>query len=191
MLRKPHLREIPGTLLAKHFNPSYTIGAGCLVWSIAASCQATAVNRAGIFVSRLFLGIGEASTATAIIFYLSIWYTKRDIAKRVSLFVAGGTISGAFSGLISYGIARIHHPSIAPWRILFLIEGLPGIFLALAILLFMPSRPETSRLLTAEQRSLCLERIRARQAVDSALGLSLPGLRRGLSDWKTYVIAVA
>jgi len=52
--------SIPGTLLAKQFNPSRTIAFGALTWSIAATCMAATQNRAGVFVCRLFIGVGEA-----------------------------------------------------------------------------------------------------------------------------------
>ena len=51
--------SIPGTLLAKAILPSTSIAAGALIWSTAATCQAAALNPAGLYVSRLFVGIGE------------------------------------------------------------------------------------------------------------------------------------
>lgn len=55
------------------------------------------------------------------------------------------TNSLSFGGLIAYGVSFIHSSKLETWRILFLIEGLPGILLALCIFLFLPSRPEKSR----------------------------------------------
>jgi hypothetical protein len=49
-----------GTLFAKQFNPSRTIAFGARTWSIAATCMAATQNRAGVFVCRLFIGVGEA-----------------------------------------------------------------------------------------------------------------------------------
>lgn len=44
--------------MAKQVNPSYSIAAGALIWSIAATCQAATFDRAGLFVCRLFVGVG-------------------------------------------------------------------------------------------------------------------------------------
>ena len=52
--------SIPGTLMAKQINPSWSIAAGAMIWSIGATLQAAAFNRAGLFVCRLFVGVGEA-----------------------------------------------------------------------------------------------------------------------------------
>ncbi|BGP37061.1 hypothetical protein JCM10449v2_000965 [Rhodotorula kratochvilovae] len=54
------LLSVPGTLLAKQFLPSTTIAFGALCWSIAATCQAGVTNPAGLYVCRLFVGVGEA-----------------------------------------------------------------------------------------------------------------------------------
>lgn len=39
-----------------------------MIWSIAATCQAATTNPAGLFVCRLFIGIGEAGFGQAVPF---------------------------------------------------------------------------------------------------------------------------
>jgi MFS family permease len=40
------------------------------------------------------------------------------------------------------------------WRWLFIIEGLPCLFLAVAIVLFLPSYPEKAKWLSAEEKRI-------------------------------------
>jgi hypothetical protein len=54
-------------MLAKAYIPSRSIAAGALIWSIAATCQATVKNPAGLYVCRLFVGIGEALFGQAMV----------------------------------------------------------------------------------------------------------------------------
>ncbi|WVR06040.1 hypothetical protein IAU60_003068 [Kwoniella sp. DSM 27419] len=183
--------SIPGTLLAKQFVPSRSIACGALIWSIAATCQAAAFSKGGLYVCRLFVGIGEAMFGQAMALHLSYWYTKRDLAKRVGLFISAGALSGAFGGLISFGVSSIKHSSIPQWRILFLIEGCPSVLLAICVFLFMPTRPETSRYLNESERTLCLTRLNAESNVETTMGIEWGGVRRCLLDWKTYVISLA
>lgn len=126
----------------------------------------------------------------AMAFHLSLWYTKRDLAKRVGLFISAGSLSGAFGGLIAFGVQHIKKSPIAQWRILFLIEGCPSVLLAICVALFMPSRPDRSRLLNEEQRTLCLTRLNAENSVDDRPGIDWKGVRRTMTDWKTYVVSV-
>lgn len=50
----------PGTLLAKRFPPSRTIACGALIWACAGTGQAGVTSPAGLYVGRLFVGVGEA-----------------------------------------------------------------------------------------------------------------------------------
>ena len=51
------------------------------------------------------------------------WYTKFELATRFSLFYVGSALSGAFSGLLAYGLAKLDGVSgVAGWRWIFLIE---------------------------------------------------------------------
>ncbi len=65
--------SIPGTLLAKAILPSTSIAIGALIWSIAATCQATTLNPAGLYVCRLFVGVGEAGFGQAIVLYFTVF----------------------------------------------------------------------------------------------------------------------
>ena len=76
-------------------------------------------------------------------------------------------------------------------RILFIIEGAPSVLLAVAVVLFMPSRPETTKYLTEEQRTLLLTRMNADHSVDSRPGIDWRGVRRTFTDPKTYIISTA
>jgi hypothetical protein len=100
-------------------------------------------------------------------------------------------VSGAFGGLISYGVSSIKYPKIEQYKILFLIEGLPSVLLSICTLLFMPSRPETSRLLTEDERTLALTRLNRRAGTEDKMGIDVKGVLRCLTDWKTYVVSIA
>ncbi|WVQ82750.1 hypothetical protein IAT38_004882 [Cryptococcus sp. DSM 104549] len=183
--------SIPGTLLAKQFLPSRSIACGAMIWSVAATCQAAVTNKAGLYVCRLFVGVGESMFGQAMALHLSFWYTKSDLAKRVGLFISAGAVSGAFGGLIAFGVSSINHPKIDEWRILFLIEGCPSVLLAICVFLFMPSRPETSKYLNEEQRTVALTRLNEENNVEMELGIQWSGVKRCLTDWKTYVISIS
>ncbi|GAA5832322.1 hypothetical protein JCM3766R1_002381 [Sporobolomyces carnicolor] len=184
------LLSIPGTLLAKQFNPSRTIAIGALIWSVGATCQAAAFNPAGLFVSRLFVGVGEAMFGQAMAFHLTLWYKKTELAKRVGLFISAGAVAGAFSGLISYGVQHIKS-AIPQWKILFLIEGLPSFLLAVVVFFFLPSRPDTSRFLTEEERTIACTRLNSENSLETNTGINWRDVRYTLSNWRTWVIAIS
>ncbi|KDE03412.1 hypothetical protein MVLG_06078 [Microbotryum lychnidis-dioicae p1A1 Lamole] len=182
--------SIPGTMLAKATSPSTSISIGALIWSIAASCQAAATSPTGFYVARLFVGIGEALFGQAMSFHLSLWYTKKELARRVGLFISAGATAGAFSGLIAYGVAHLENTSLQQWRILFLIEGLPSLLLAITVFFCLPTRPATSKFLNEQERKLARLRLEEQSSFEVSCGIEWSGVRRAFKDWKTYVFAV-
>ena len=122
--------------------------------------------------------------------YFSFWYRKSEIAKRIGLFIACGALAGAFGGLIAYAVQKIENPKIQRFRILFLIEGCPSVLLAICIFLFLPSRPERSRYLTEDQRTLACTRLNADSLGEVGTGIDWKAVRRAFMDWKTYGKAV-
>ncbi|GAA5927892.1 hypothetical protein JCM10213_000919 [Rhodosporidiobolus nylandii] len=184
------LLSIPGTLLAKAVLPSTSISAGALIWSVAATCQAATSNPAGLYVCRLFIGVGEALFGQAMALHLSLWYRPEELAKRIGLFISAGSLAGAFSGLIAYGVARIPDPALDAWRVLFLIEGLPSFVLAAVVFFCLPSRPDKSRYLNEAERTIACTRMNARSA-ETEEGINWNAVRYTLLDWKTYALSIA
>ncbi|KAJ7225131.1 major facilitator superfamily domain-containing protein [Mycena haematopus] len=182
--------SVPGTLLAKAILPSTSISIGALIWSIAATCQAAAFSPGALYVCRLFVGVGEALFGQSMALYFTYWYLPNELSKRIGLFISAGSVAGAFGGLISFGVSSIKHSKIVQWRILFLIEGLPSFMLAVAVFFFLPSRPQTSKYLTEDERTLALTRLNRKNLGEGHTGVDWAAVRRALLDWKTYVVSV-
>ena len=64
----------------------------------------------------------------------------------------GGPVSGALMGLGG----RL---GLAGWQWLFLLEGVPAVVLGMAVLRFLPDRPEGAAWLEPEQRKWLVERL--------------------------------
>jgi len=56
--------------------------------------------------------------------YLSFFYPREKVGFRQGVFVSGAALANAYGSALAYGITQIKG-TLAPWKILFLIEGLP------------------------------------------------------------------
>ena len=72
-----------------------------------------------------------------------------------------------------------------------MIEGLPSFFLAVSVALFMPNRPEKSRYLNENERTLALTRLNRDVHLEASMGIDWNGVKRCFMDWKTYVVSIA
>ncbi|EGD88306.1 hypothetical protein H112_04791 [Trichophyton rubrum D6] len=181
---------IPLTLWGKRFYPSRFIFVSVIGWGIAATAGAGAFNFAGLATSRFFIGLFEAAFAPTAVFHLTLWYTRSELAFRTCLFVGMSAFSGAFGGLVAYGISLIH-TTIGHWRVLFLVEGLPTIAFAFVVLFFLPDRPETSKFFrNEEERQIAIRRMNQGQQSEGHNSLVMKHVIASLKDWKVYGVCI-
>jgi MFS family permease len=61
---------------------------------------------------RLILGVFEAGFYCSVVFYLTLFYKRGELGFRVAWFFGSALLAAAFSGLISYAVFQIRHPSV-------------------------------------------------------------------------------
>ncbi|KAG9119983.1 hypothetical protein FRC07_004711 [Ceratobasidium sp. 392] len=180
--------QIPLTLTAKRFPPNLVIGTVTIAWGAASALQATAFSYAGVTTARYFLGLFEAGFGPVIPFYYSLFYLKSEHGLRTSFFISAAPLAGAFGGLIAWGVQHIRS-HIATWRILFLIEGLPTILVGILVLLFLPSRPETTKWLSEDERKLAQRRLN-REVASEGHSINWKHVLMSFTDYKAWMICL-
>lgn len=61
-------------------------------------------NFAGLIVCRLLLGAVEGGLFPGAAIYLTLFYSKRELALRVGYLFVSAALAGACGGLLAYGI---------------------------------------------------------------------------------------
>lgn len=187
------LFEIPSNLLIARVRPSLYLSGLAFIWGAIAACMGAVNNWQALAAVRFCLGIVEAGFAPGVIFYLSSWYKRYEVASRFAIFYTGSAVSGAFSGLLAGLITRYLDGAlgIAGWRWLFIIEGAGTSFLALFTWMIMPDWPTTTRWLTPEEQHLAVQRL----AHDGLAATSSGGgdhvgewtaVKMVFKDWRTW-----
>lgn len=139
----------------------------------------------------------EAPFFAGVLFYLSKWYTKEELAVRMSIFYSGSLLSGAFGNLIAAGILKglAGKRGLAAWQWLYIIEGTITICIGILVCFILPDFPDTWRLLSPEMKQVANRRLALEAAeadMDAAGRMSqLHGLKLALKDPKTYILTVA
>lgn len=87
----------------------------------------------------------EAPFFAGVLFYLSKWYTKKELAFRMSIFYSGSLLSGAFGNLIAAGILNglAGKRGITAWQWLYIIEGAITVAIGIIIIIVLPDFPDT------------------------------------------------
>ncbi|KAH8812217.1 retrograde regulation protein 2 [Xylogone sp. PMI_703] len=170
----------------KIFPPHRWVACACVFWGTVSSVQAATTSWAGLMVCRFLLAIPEAMYGPSVPLYLSFFYPRERLGLRTGIFLSGSALANAYGGALAYGISQARG-AIAPWRILFLVEGLPTIALGVVAYFWIPDGPSTARFLNEREREIAIE-----------LSLRQPGDREndkfqwkqalgGLLDWRSYL----
>ncbi|KAL4972935.1 major facilitator superfamily domain-containing protein [Aspergillus desertorum] len=192
------LMQVPSNLLLNYMGrPSLYLGFFIVAWGLVSALTSQVTSYAGIVACRFILGLVEAPFFAGVLFYLSKWYTKKELALRMSIFYSGSLLSGAFGNLIAAGILSglAGARGLSAWQWLYIIEGAITVFIGLVVCAVLPDFPENWRLLPEEMKHVAVKRlaIEAAQAdVDEAgKGSQVKGLKMAFADIKTYALAVA
>lgn len=122
---------------------------GMTIWSVAAGACGLASNYWQLLLARFGVGIGEASLSPAAYSMIADLFPPRRLALALGVFATGSSIGGALAymaggALIQYfeNMGATALPVLGvlqPWQMVFLVTGLPGVFIAL--LMFLVPEP--------------------------------------------------
>ncbi|TDZ54538.1 putative transporter [Colletotrichum trifolii] len=184
--------QIPFNMILNRVRPSWYMAGFCLAWSVVSLLTFKVQSYEGMIACRFFLGITEAPFYPGALYIISMFYTRKEVATRMSLFYTGNMLASSFSGLIAAGIFAGLDGSmgLAGWQWLFVIQGALSITVAIAALFLLPDHPLTTRWLSAEQRHLAHNRIYI-DTTDRREATSVwVGLREACLDWRTWAFCL-
>ncbi|KAH7026251.1 major facilitator superfamily domain-containing protein [Microdochium trichocladiopsis] len=191
------LMQIPSNLfLNKIGKPAIYLPVCMIIWGMISAATAGVKNFGGLIAIRFFLGFVEAAYFPGCLYYLSCWYTRKELGLRTAFLYSGALISGAFSGLISAGITGNMNGTLgySAWHWLFIIEGVVTIVIAFAAFFILPNFPRTTSWLSEEEKALAIWRLEEDIGEDDWVGTKeqtfWDGAKLAFTDVKTYVLMV-
>lgn len=156
---------LPANIFLRWIRPYLLVGGAIVCFGTLLCGMSAAQTYGAVLATRILIGAAQAFVQ-GIGMYSSLWYTRRELAIRGSLYYSTATLSGAFSGLIAYAIGKNltkAETGRAPWRWLFIIEGVIGILSGLVIMVLLPPFPDKMKkgknwLFTEEEIQLAIQR---------------------------------
>jgi MFS family permease len=144
---------IPLGLLADRISRRNLIFAGVSVWSLGTIACGFSHNFGEIFASRIVVGLGEAALSPAAISLISDYFPPSRRGTAVGFFLSGIAMGSGVAILIGGGVlhaielgalAATPLATYAPWRMVLLVIGGPGLLWALVILLIREPLRQTA-----------------------------------------------
>lgn len=180
------LFELPSTLMLPRIGARKTFSRILVLWGITSACMLFVRDVPTFYAMRFLLGVFEAGFAPGMIYYLSRWYGPNRMARAIAIVFIAGPMGGILGGPISAWLITTFAGvgGLAGWQWMFLIEGLPCVFLGVLMYVVLCDRPADAPWLNAAEKQL----------LETELGTASArshSFRAVLRDPKLYVLASA
>ncbi|KAI1802764.1 MFS transporter [Daldinia bambusicola] len=188
------LGQVPSNMIINRVPPSYFMAGFMTAWSVTTLCTFLVRDYTSMLVARLILGLAESPFYPGMIYMFSMFYTRREIAARMSIFLTGNMAAGAFSGLISApiftGMGGLC--GLTGWQWLFIIQGSLSTAVAIVGFLYLPDSPLKNRWLTPDERRLAHDRV-VNDTTEKHEGTTsvMKGCKEALLDYRAWLFCLA
>ncbi len=178
--------QIPATVLLERIGARRTVFTIMTAWGALSAATAFVQEPIAFYVLRFLLGMAESGFFPGIILYITFWFPKEYRARFTALFMMAIPLSSTFGGPVSGLILGMDGISgLRGWQWLFLIEGLPACFLALAVLKYLPDGPASASFLSDAEKQTIAQRLSSDKV------LAAPSLLPGLIDPRVLLLGLA
>jgi ACS family tartrate transporter-like MFS transporter len=183
------LFEIPANLLLLRFGARRWIARIMVTWGLLAAGMIFVATPREFYVMRFLLGMAEAGFFPGVIYYLTLWFPREELARTISRFYIMVPLSGILMGSISGPLLGLQgRLGITGWQWLFLVEGLPAICLGVLVFFVLPDGPAEASWLSAEERSRILTRLQGDQ--NAKASKSHRDLRGAIGDTRIWQLGL-
>jgi len=184
------LFQIPSSILLQRFGVNKLIPTITAIWGVITSLTFFCQNGTQVAIFRFLLGVAEAGFFPGMIYYFTFWFPARERAQVTALFFLSGPVSGLFASPISGWIVQnAHWLGFDGWRWLFVVEGVPTIFLGLLAYFLLKNTPQDAKWLSEEEKDwLVSELAKERDSTKKVEALSFGKVVKNGTLWRLACI---
>lgn len=150
------LFEVPSNLILHKVGARRWVARIMVTWGLVSLSMMWVTSAETFYLLRFLLGIAEAGFFPGIILYLTYWFPAARRGRINAFFMTAIALAGMVGGPLSGWILDNFegHFGWAAWQWLFLLEGLPPIFMGLVIWFWLDDRIAEARWLTPDEKAL-------------------------------------
>lgn len=182
------LAEIPSAFALGRFGARRWFARIMLTWGIASVLLVFCRSGSSFSFFRFLVGLAEGGLYPGIIFYYGLWFVGKPRVKALAVLTVGsalGNMLGSVLGGISFSLNGIL--GLSGWQWIFVVTGMPAIFLVPVVFFFLPSGPSEAKFFSSEEKL----RLTASLADGQPGGASHGGVLRALWDSRVLLFALA
>lgn len=155
------LFEVPSNMILHKVGARVWITRIMISWGIASSCMHFVNSEFWFYVLRFLIGTFEAGFVPGALYFFTKWFPSKQRAQINTIFMSGIAFCGIIGGPISGGIMKYFDGlmGLPGWQWLFLVEGIPCVFLGIFIWLFLDDEIEHAKWLSPAEKKIWSDKI--------------------------------
>jgi ACS family tartrate transporter-like MFS transporter len=146
------LFEIPGAIIVERWSARKWIARIMISWGMVTILTGFVHNATEFYAARFLLGAAESSFFPGIIVYLTHWFCARDRGRAIACLYAANPAAALIGSPLAGWLIGVHWQSLAGWRWLFILEGIPAVVVGIITYFYMTDRPAQAPWLPHDER---------------------------------------
>lgn len=161
------LFQLPSNLVVEKVGVRRWISALMAAWGLISCSMIFIRGPVSFYSTRFLLGAAEAGFFPGIILYMKRWFPSRARARAVAWFMTANPLAGVVGSPISGALLNLHGQGLAGWQWMFLMEGIPAIFLGGTVFWVLYDKPEEAQWLAPDEKAWLLEELETERQTNS------------------------
>lgn len=148
--------EIPSNLLMVRYGARVWLARILMSWGLASAGTMLVVGPNSLYVVRFLVGLLEAGFVPGVLLYLTYWIPSTHRARANGYLMMAQPVAMALGGSVS-GLILEHFDGtlgLKGWQWLFLLEGLPAVFLGLLAYVYLTDNPRKAGWLVEGEKNV-------------------------------------
>ena len=182
---------VPSNLILHRLGARRWIAIMMMAWGSLSACMLFVTTPLEFYLLRFFTGVAEAGFFPGMVLYFTKWFPSHKRGQVMALFMAAIPVSGLIGGPLS-GWMLSHFAGgqggMAGWQWLFLLQGLPTVFLGLAALFYLNDGVAQASWLSASEKAALQEELARDERERPAGAAAVHSLRALLLDRHVWML---
>ncbi len=183
------LFEIPGAVIVERWSARKWIARIMISWGIVTILTGFVHTATQFYAARFLLGAAESSFFPGMIVYLTHWFCAHDRGRAISCLYAATPAAALIGSPLAGWLLGVHWQSIAGWRWLFILEGIPAVMVGITTYFYMTDRPVQAPWLPHDERDWLVKELQQELEAKSKIGK--PTILKAFADARILRLILA